>query len=237
MSLVARSAESVAAAAAGFGGAGVGADLSTAAGTAGLLERVEGAAGPVDLLVNNAGMETHQHLAELTAAEVESVMVTNLLTPIELTRQALPGMLDRGRGHIVNVSSMAGAVGFPGLTTYASSKAGLTAFSRTLRMDLRGQPVGVTSVEIGTVPTDMLAEIEADDAYPPTKASFDRVANLRLMTHVDKDEVARAVVRAVDKGKRKVWLPRRAAPFPLMGELPQAISGVLLAGVPRHRHS
>jgi len=234
VSLTARSSESVAEAAAAFGGTGIGADLSSAPGMEGLIEKVEAAVGPVDVLVNNAGMEVHQHLAEQSAAEVANVLTTNLLAPVELTRQALPGMLDRGRGHIVNIASMSGAVGFPGLTTYSSSKAGLIAFSRTLRMDLRGQPVGVTSVEIGTVPTDMLDAIEDPAAYPPARDSFRRVANLRLMVHVDKGAVATGVVQAVERGKRTVRLPRRAVAFPAIAEVPQRIGEVLLRGVPRH---
>jgi short-subunit dehydrogenase len=165
---------------------------------------------------------------------VADVLTTNLLAPVELSRQALPGMLERGRGHIVNIASMSGAVGFPGLTTYASSKAGLMAFSRTLRLDLRGQPVGVTSVEIGTVPTDMLDAIEEEDAYPPARGSFKRVADLHLMVHVAKEDVATAVVRAVEQGKRTVRLPRRAVAFPALTALPQRVADLLLIGVPRH---
>jgi short-subunit dehydrogenase len=234
VSATARAASSVADLAAGWGGTGHGSDLSSAVGMEGLIGEVEAAAGPIDVLVNNAGMEVHQHLAEQEADEVAQVLTTNLLAPVELTRQVLPGMLERGRGHVVNMASMAGAVGFPGLTTYASSKAGLIAFSRTLRMDLRGQPVGVTSVEIGTVPTDMLDAIEDETAYAPARDSFKRVADLRLMVHVAKEDVATAVVRAVEQDKRTVRLPRRAFAFPAITAVPQRIGELLLLGVPRH---
>lgn len=233
VSLVARKQDTVSDAARDLGGVGLGADLSTASGADGLIAAVEAEAGPVDILVNNAGIETHEHLARLSADEVDAVLRTNLGTPIELTRQALPGMLERGRGHIVNVSSMSGAAGFPGLTTYAASKAGLSHFSRTLIMDLRGEPVGVTAVEIGTVPSDMLAAIDDPDAYGPTRRSFERAYTLRLMSRVSQQSVADAVVKAVAKDKEKVWLPRRAALFPLLAEIPQRMTRVMLTGVPR----
>ena len=231
VSLVARSKETIADAAAGYGGTAVAADLGDAAQVDGLIARVEAEAGPIDVLVNNAGIEVHRHLADHTAAEISASIATNLLAPMELARQAVPGMLERRRGHVVNVSSMAGAVGFPGMTTYASSKAGLTAFSRALTMDLKGLPVGVTSVEIGTVPTDMLDAIEDEGTYRPTHDSFQRVYDLHLMVRVPKEDVAAAVVEAVRKGKRKVWLPRRAMAFPLLSEAPQRIAELLLVGV------
>ena len=234
VSLVARSSAPIEEAAARFGGTAVGADLGDASQVDGLIARVEEAAGPIDVLVNNAGVEIHRHLADHTADEIRSSIAVNLAAPMELTRQVLPGMLERGRGHVVNVSSMAAAVGFPGMTTYAASKAGLTSFSRALTMDLKGLPVGVTSVEIGTVPTDMLRAIEADDAYAPTHDSFQRVYDLHLMKRVPKEDVAAAVVEAVRKDRRKVWLPKRAVAFPALSEAPQRLAEALLLGVKKN---
>jgi NAD(P)-dependent dehydrogenase (short-subunit alcohol dehydrogenase family) len=122
ISLVARSSASVADAARGFGGVGVGVDLSDEEQLFGLVGRIESAAGPIDVLVNNAGVEIHQHLADQSAADVRAALTTNLLSPVELTRQALPGMLARGSGHIVNVSSLAGSAGEGCLLPYSCHK-------------------------------------------------------------------------------------------------------------------
>jgi NAD(P)-dependent dehydrogenase (short-subunit alcohol dehydrogenase family) len=234
VSLSARREESVADAARSFGGIGVGADLADPSQLDGLIGRVEEAAGPVDVLVNNAGIEVHAHIADQSAEQVRSVFETNLLAPAELCRQVLPGMLERRRGHIVNVSSMSAAAVFPGISTYGSSKAGLSMFTRGLRMDLKGLPVGTTAVEIGTVPSDMLGAIEAPEAYKPTRDSFFRTYRLQLMVHVPKERVAEAVVEAVRKGRQHVWLPRRAMAFPALLEAPQRVAQALLVGVRKH---
>ena len=80
--------------------------------------------GPIDVLVNNAGTETVGHLADLTSADLEHLVTLNLLAPAELCRQVLPGMTRRGRGHLVNISSLAGVATFPGLATYGADQGG-----------------------------------------------------------------------------------------------------------------
>lgn len=99
--------------------------------------------GTVDVLVNNAGGDLQREFHRYSATEVESQIALNLTGPIELTRLLLPGMLQRKRGHIVNVSSMGGRIGFPYTEVYSAAKDGLIAFTRVLRADYR--KVGVSS--------------------------------------------------------------------------------------------
>ena len=99
--------------------------------------------GTVDVLVNNAGGDLQREFHHYSTAEVESQIALNLTGPIELTRLLLPGMLQRKRGHIVNVSSMGGRIGFPYTEVYSAAKDGLIAFTRVLRADYR--KVGVSS--------------------------------------------------------------------------------------------
>jgi short-subunit dehydrogenase len=203
-------------------------DLSDPGALSGFIDRVEAEGGPIDVLVNNAGIDSGGFYADLTAADLDSLFRTNLLAPAELIRQALPGMLDRGRGQVVNITSMAGIAAFPGLAPYAATKAALTRLSAGLRLDLAGLPVGVTTVEIGPVATDMLAKI---DDYRPTQASFQRMFTIHLLRRLSVDEVANAVVDAVRRDKSSVRLPKRAALFPAIAGLPQRVTGYLLAGV------
>ena len=93
----------------------------------------------------------------------------NYLARAELCRTSIPRMLARGGGHIVNISSMAGCSVLPGLVSYSASKAALTHFTAGLRADLRGLPIGTTLVELGPIPTEMLAQT---DDYVPTAAAF-----------------------------------------------------------------
>ena len=103
-------------------------------------------------------------------------------------------MLGRGGGHIDNMSSMADCTVFPGLVAYSASKAALSHITAGLRADLRGLLIGTTLVELGPVPTDMLAEAEA---YEPTAAAFRRCYRLRLVVDVPRQKVAEDVVEAV----------------------------------------
>ncbi len=231
VALVARSAGPLEALAERLGGSAHPCDLGDPSARAGLIERIEADAGPVDVLVNNAGIEIAAPIDRQAASDVSDLYQLNLLAPVELTRQVLPGMVGRRRGHIVNVSSQAGAVAFPGIATYASSKAGLSAFTRGLALDLTGTGVGSTIVEIGTVETDMLARLDQPGAYGPTVASFNRSYALRLQRRLTVEEVARAVVAAVTTGAAAVRLPRRAAAFSLLTAAPQRLAGIAMLGV------
>jgi uncharacterized protein len=204
------------------------ADLSDPSEVRGLVERIEGDGGPIDVLVNNAGIEEAGRFDRQSADDVERAFQVNLLAPAELCRQAIPGMLARGRGHIVNVSSLAGTGVFPGMVVYSSTKAGLTQLTAGLRAELRGTPIRTTLVELGPVPTGMLDRVEA---YRPTRDSFDRFRRLHLLADVSPGEVADGVVAAVERGRRHVRHPKRALVFPLLAEAPRRTVEVLLTGV------
>src|SRR3954471_13454671 len=155
VALVARSADALRDLAGEIGGAAYPTDLGDPTAVAGLIDRVEADGGPIDVLVNNAGIDVGGPFPEADPDDLERLFRVNLVTPVQLSRQVLPGMLVRGRGHIVNVSSLAGAGALPGLAAYSSTKAGLTHFTAGLRADLRGKPIGTTVVELGPVTTDM----------------------------------------------------------------------------------
>jgi short-subunit dehydrogenase len=204
-------------------------DLNDPAQVATFIHRVEDDAGPVDVLVNNAGVDNGGSILDTTEDELRQLVQVNFVAPAELTRQVLPRMLRRGRGHVVNISSLAGTAAFPGLAGYSASKAALSHFTAGLRADLRKLPVGTTLVELGPVPTDMLSHV---DAYAPTDASFKRFYRLQLLVDVPREAVAAEVVEAVQKGRRHVRIPKRAVAFPLLTEAPRRMIEVLLTGVP-----
>lgn len=111
----------------------------------------------LDLLVNNAGRLSVGQLEEQDLDAIYSMLQVNLLATIDLTRRALPGMLARGRGKIVNNASMSGYAWFPAASTYAASKAGVVAFSEALRRELADTGVTVLHLVTPGVDTDMLA--------------------------------------------------------------------------------
>ena len=107
--------------------------------------------GSVDVLVNNAGGDLQREFHTYTADDVEALIRLNLTAPIELTRLLLPGMLERKQGHIVNISSVGGSVGFPFTEVYSAAKDGLIAFTRVLRADYRKNGVSSSVLILGPI--------------------------------------------------------------------------------------
>lgn len=229
VALVARTMTALEPLAAELGGSAHAADLADPTQVAGLIERIEKDVGPIDVLVNNAGIESTAGFADAPDEELRRVTEVNYLAPAELCRQAIPRMLSRGGGHIVNVSSMAAYSVFPGLVTYCASKAALSHFTAGLRADLRGLPIGTTLVELGPIPTELLANA---DGFEPTAKSFARLYKTRFLVKVPRETVSENVVEAVRKGRRHVRIPRRAAVFPMLAEIPRRATELVLTGVP-----
>jgi len=192
-----------------------------------LVRRAEESGGPIDVLVNNAGMETTKSLLDTSETEVDEVLQLNLRVPIQLCRLVLPGMVQRNRGHIVNISSMAANGGFGGMSVYSATKAGLSHFTRIARQDLKRTSVRLTNLEVGPVPTDLLANL----THPPAVRSFARFRRIGLMPNVAAERVGTAAADAVEKGKRAVWLPRRAFLFGALTGAPQRIAEQFLRGI------
>ncbi|MBV9414324.1 MAG: SDR family oxidoreductase [Solirubrobacterales bacterium] len=126
-------------------------DITSAEERRDLVRAVERRLGPVDLLVNNAGGDLQREFHNLTEDEIGGLLELNLTSAVMLTRLVLPGMLERGRGHVVNVSSMAGRVSFPYTEAYAAAKDGLIAFTRVLRADYRARGVSGSTLILGPV--------------------------------------------------------------------------------------
>ncbi len=143
----------------------------------------------VDVLFNNAGLMTGGLLEEQDIDDVYAMFQVNLNAVVHLTQLALPGMVERGRGWIVNNASISGYAYFPAATTYAAGKAGVVAFSEALRRELKGTGVGVTHMVTPGVNTDML-----DD----TKETYGEHLDTSGWTEVSPEEWADKVVSAVE---------------------------------------
>ncbi len=231
LTLVARSADQLAQVAGRTGGSALVADLADPAQVDGLIHRIEAQHGPVDVLVNNAGIDLTGAFTEMPMGDIQRMVQLNATTVAELTRQVLPGMVRRGSGHVVQVSSLAGSGTFPGISVYGATKAFVTHMTAGVRLEMAGLPVGLTVVETGLItPTDMADSVLS---YPPTQASFRRFYRLLLLADADVDRVAAKTVRAVERGRRSVRMPARAFLFPMLTNLPRRIVEMFLVGVPR----
>ena len=152
--------------------------------------------GTVDVLVNNAAVELQRRFHTLDTDEIETVIRVDLITPIALARLLLPTMLERGYGRIINISSIAGRVGFPFTEAYAASKDGLIAFSRVLRNDYRRAGVSATAIVLGAVKDAGLGQRTLNELGLQTNTSF----------MVTPEKVAKTVVRAIEKDKAEIVL-------------------------------
>jgi len=170
------------------------ADVTSAEQRRELIAAVEGRLGPVDVLVNNAGGDLQREFHHLTEEEIQGLLELNLTSAMMLTRLVLPGMLERGRGHVVNVSSMAGRVSFPYTEAYAAAKDGLIAFTRVLRSDYRAQGVSASTLILGPVGREGVGARTAEEVgikLPPVGL-------------VSPEKIGRITVRAIASDKTEL---------------------------------
>jgi short-subunit dehydrogenase len=165
------------------------ADLTDAASRSALVEQAIAAHGPIDVLVNCAGVNAFQKFAAAAPESVERMILTNVLAPMLLTRAVLPGMIARRRGRIVNIGSVMGGIGFAGFAAYCGSKFGLRGFSEALRRELRGSGVEVTYVAPRYTKTAL------------NTGAMDRMARAVGMKIDEPQAVARAIAATIDAGK------------------------------------
>ena len=133
------------------------ADVTDADSVAGLRAAIEAQVGPVDVLVNAAGVLDRKLLTDHDRDSFAAVLEVNLTGAFRTIQEFSPGMVAGGWGRIVNVSSIAGVTGYP-YPSYAASKAGLSNLTRSLILDLRGTGVTVNAVCPGVVDTGMVIE-------------------------------------------------------------------------------
>src|SRR5215469_467485 len=193
--------------------------------------------GSVDVLVNNAATEPQTRFHVLSPGEIENVLQVDLISPLLLARLLLPGMLERGYGRIVNVSSLAGHTSFPHTEAYAAAKDGLTAFSRVLTSDYRHTGVSATSLILGPV----------KDAGVSARTLAETGLTASTAFSVSPQKVAAAALRAIDKPKPEMVIsvgPGRALKammdyFPSLGPRLNRLSGAdkLMSAVADYREA
>ena len=179
----------------------------------GAAERLITDAGPIDILIANAALPASGSLADFTPEQLQRALRVNFEAPIIQTQTLLPALLEKGDGHIVYISSIAGRVASPGASLYNGTKFGLRGFALGLRQDLQGTGVGASIVLPGFVRN---AGMFADSgASAPTGFGT-----------ATPEQVAAAVVVAIDTNRREIMVaPRRqrligslAAHFPRLAE-------------------
>jgi len=156
-----------------------------------LVDKVHDLVGNVDILINNAGIEIYRAFPDYSATDIQSVISTNLLAAMELSRLLLPNMLAQKSGHIVNIASLAAKKGHPYDSIYSASKAGLFMWSDAVRQELVG-----TGVQISTICPGYIAEqgMLADTNVPAPSLSGTS----------QPEDVAQAVIKSIQKNQAEV---------------------------------
>ncbi len=227
VALVARSRDAIADRARVLGGDAYPADLADASTIEPLVRAIE-ADGSIDVLVNNAGVDLTGPFTELEPDRIRELIAINLVAPMLLSREVIPAMRARRRGHIMNVSSLAGTNALPGLAPYSASKAGLSHFTAGLRAECKGTGITTTLAQIGPVVSPMMESLHG---HPATERALTRLRHLHLAVELDMATVVDALVAAIEHDRRHVRLPRRNALFPILTEGPRRITELLLTGV------
>jgi 3-oxoacyl-[acyl-carrier protein] reductase len=157
LAIVGRDAERARAVAAELGErtTGVGCDVAVAEQVETALAAAESALGPIDVLVNNAGLTRDNILLRLTDADWDAVLDANLKGAFHTTRAVIKGMLKRRSGRIINVTSIVGLVGNKGQANYAASKAGLVGFTKSVAKEYAGRGILANCIAPGYIDTDM----------------------------------------------------------------------------------
>ena len=163
-----------------------------------LAKRVLADHGRCDVLVNNAGIPGGGVFADLSIKDIERIVRVNYLGVLYGTKAFLPMMLEAGRGHIVNVASLAGRFAVPGAAVYTSTKHAVVALSEALHFELSPQGVRVTVVNPGTVATEGF----------PHRDMAERKSRLLM----EPERVAKVIIRVIRSGKApEVSVPRAVA--------------------------
>jgi short-subunit dehydrogenase len=163
-------------------------------------ERLENELGPIDVMIANAGTGTTTDAAELEADEVARTFSVNVVGAANSVAAVIPAMVKRGHGHLVAISSLAAYRGLPKSASYGASKAALSAFFESLRLDLQPKGVDVTIIHPGFIKTPLTAGREAQMPF--------------LM---EIDTAVKKIVRAIEKRKKSYAFPWQLASVVRLG--------------------
>jgi NAD(P)-dependent dehydrogenase (short-subunit alcohol dehydrogenase family) len=198
-------------------------DVCDAASSERAMAEIERRAGPVEILVNNAGIAIAAVMEEITTADLHKVFDTNLFSVIRLCQRVLPEMRRRRHGRIINMSSISGKVAIPVMGPYAASKHALEAASDAMRLEVYPFGIHVVLIEPGYIHTSMnrnAAELSSDYAKGAAQSPYGAIyraflgewENVRKASHYQPEDCARVVVQAIeDQPPRARYLVTRRA--------------------------
>ncbi|MGE4428000.1 MAG: SDR family oxidoreductase [Solirubrobacteraceae bacterium] len=188
-------------------------DVTDEVSFAAFLDEADGVAGGLEVLVNNAGIMPVGAFLEEDPASTRRQVEINVFGVVTGCRLAVPRFKQRGSGQVVNVSSVAGLSGYPGMASYSGTKHFVRGFSEALRSELLGTGVSLSVVMPGFVGTELTAGI----------------GDARFFKKISPDDVAAGVVRAIERPRFEVYVPRNLRGMSVaMGLLPRRVQDAAL---------
>ena len=174
-------------------------------------ERARSAAGPVDIVINNAGVVSGRALLDIPDEKIEATFAVNTLSLFWTAKAFLPDMLQRNQGHIVTIASASGLIGVPKLSDYAASKWAAVGFDESLRAELRRSFPGVKTTVVCPfyINTGMFRGVKSRIPL--------------LLPILEEDVVARRVIDAIRRDRRRLCMPPIVYLVPSMRVLPVAV--------------
>jgi all-trans-retinol dehydrogenase (NAD+) len=185
-------------------------DVSRRADVYRVADETMAAGGPVDVLVNNAGVVSGRPLLELPDEKIEATFAINTLSLFWTTKAFLPAMVERGRGHLVTIASASALIGVAKLSDYAASKWAAMGFDESLRAELKKTAPALRTTVVCPYYIDT-------GMFRGVKSRFPR-----LLPILREDEVAARIVRAVQRDQRQLIMPPLVALLPVLRILPVA---------------
>jgi acetoacetyl-CoA reductase len=150
-----------------------------------MIKNIESNIGPIDVLVNNAGITRDGRLSKITKTDWDDVINTNLNSVFHCTRHVIEGMIERQFGRIINISSVNGQRGQFGQTNYSAAKAGMHGFTKTLAMEVAKYGIMVNTISPGYIATDMvMAVLEKVRDQIVAQIPLGRLGGTREVTHL-----------------------------------------------------
>jgi NADP-dependent 3-hydroxy acid dehydrogenase YdfG len=183
-------------------------DVTSRDSVRGFIHAVETAAGPLDVLINNAGIMPLSRLAHESDERAERMIDINVNGVLYGMKEILPRFTGRGRGHIVNIASTAGKAGWAGGATYCGTKAFVVVASESVRMELKGTGVEISCVMPGVVNTELAAGLH----------------ETRGVQKIEPEDVAAAIAEVLEQPRFDVFVPKSIGPIgAFLGLFPRSV--------------
>jgi short-subunit dehydrogenase len=172
-------------------------DVTSTGEVAETMEKIAAVRGKIDILINNAGFAVFDRFEDAALEQMEEMMDVNYWGTVRCTKAVLPHMLREGRGHIVNVASMAGKIGSSKAADYAATKHAVLGFTNSLRQEMAGTGIMISAVNPGPVDTPFFDRADPSGRYRENVAWF----------LLKPEQVAQAIVDVIIHGKSEKDLP------------------------------